>query len=165
MLWYGLQLSQLRSTSLALQDLAHASSHGHAAAARLLALSLLGGVGVWGASPRRSLQTFLSHTPLPPPGMPHQGQPQWAPPRSGAHPEFKLDVGNAALRPSTPLAPRRPAERGGESASGQVNVTDVAGLAMGLLHMAAVLDDAQAQRALAVRYHNGETEDKAEEVG
>jgi hypothetical protein len=151
--WRRTQLSKVRSTGSALQDLAYASSNGHAAAARLLAFSLLGGIGVWG------LDGGSSRGALMPPGDQPQvidtrvpGPFPWAARSSGGHPSYRIHVGNAALSLSTALLPQhqRP-----ESGAEVTNTSDLSSLAIGLLHLASALDDAQAQRALAVRYNHG----------
>lgn len=125
----------MRSTALALQDLSVASSRGHAMATRLLAMGLLSGVGVWGGGAAV---------------VGHKAAGGW---RSGARPDFKAEVGNAALEAAAVMQRQQAAGKGSRAA--KAKVLEASSVAVGLLHLAAVLDDAQAQRALGVRYQNG----------
>ena len=103
-------------------------------ATRLLAMGLLSGVGVWGGGAAV---------------VGHKAAVGW---RSGARPDFKAEVGNAALEAAAVMQ-RQPAA--GQGRAAKAKVLEASSVAVGLLHLAAVLDDAQAQRALAVRYQNG----------
>ena len=131
------QVLRVRDTAAAVRYFLLASKGGHAAAARTLAFLLLSGIGVSSLLPSSSTTTTSQQILA--------AKPMGSLRRTGANPTFKSDLGNAALEALTV-----------ETIEGRQVVVSATALALGLLHVAAVRGDSQAQLALALRYKEGE---------